>query len=171
MCISEVKNRTPLDPTNQVLATRKWLLITIIKNQLQRTNYESGVIKNRLQDWHYQKAVTKEWLPKTVRKWPLPKIECQRTVTIETIEIITIVFNNYQKMVKIVSNGHKQQTILTVTKSPYGLWTFFYLTTTTVPIIPTRFFVSLCHQYCQVFISSSIQPISSFVVCAIFGHN
>jgi hypothetical protein len=153
MCTLKVKNRRPLHLTNQV-STRKWLLITIIKNPLWRTDYKSDVMKNRLQNWRYQKAITKEWLPKTIRKWPLPKIKCPIIVTIETTEIIIIIFNSYQKMVKIVSNNHKQLTVLTVTKSRYGLWTFFYLNIIIVLVALTRF---LFHYVVNI-VRSSLPP-------------
>ncbi len=54
-------------------------------------------------------------------------------------ETVTIVFNDYSKMVEIISNGHIRLTVLAVTKSPLTLIIFSYLNTSTVHVHATNF--------------------------------
>ncbi len=54
-------------------------------------------------------------------------------------EIVTTIFNGYQKMIKTVSNSHIRLTILAVTESPLTLRVFSYLNTSIVHVPPTNF--------------------------------
>jgi len=105
-----------------------------MKNQGRRTDYKNGVMKNQLWKGHYLKMVIKEQLSKTTKQL-LPK----KVVISKTGEAIVIVSNNYQKMVKTISNDHIRQTICTITKSPLALRTFSYVSIATINVPPTSF--------------------------------
>ncbi len=94
---------------------------------------------NRLRKQSYQKVVLKERLPNTIKKQPLPKIKYQKIIITKTMEIVTNDSNGLQKTIKTISNGHKGQTILIITKSPFGFKIIFYLSITTIHLAGIRF--------------------------------
>jgi hypothetical protein len=67
--------------------------------------------------------VIKEWLSKNVMKQLLPK----KIIISKTNETIIFISNGYQKLIGIVSNDHIKQIVSTITKGPFALKTFSYV--------------------------------------------
>jgi len=79
--------------------------------------------------------VIKEQLSKKVMKQPLPK----KIIISKTNETIIFIFNGYQKLIETVSNDHIKQTVSTITKGPFALKTFSYVSIVIVHVPPTSF--------------------------------
>jgi hypothetical protein len=92
--------------------------------------------------------IIKEKLSKVVTKEPLPR----KAVITETGKIITHVFDNYSKMVRIVSNGHLRQI---VTERPSTFRVFSYLSTSIVHVPLAKF---LCCYVVNI-VKCSIPPL------------
>jgi hypothetical protein len=67
--------------------------------------------------------VIKERLSKNVMKQLLPK----KIIISKTNETIIFISNGYQKLIGTVSNDHIKQTVSTITKGPFALKTFSYV--------------------------------------------